>query len=60
MFLPDRMEIEERSLLPGIEELLGKKDLADFFAFLCLDKPPDDPTARPIPGAPERKRGAGD
>jgi hypothetical protein len=55
------MEIEERSLLPGIEELLDKKDLSDLFAFLCLDKPPDDPTARPIPGAPPiSKRGGGD
>ena len=40
----------------GIEELLDTKDLADLFAFLCLDKPPDDPTARRIPGAPERRQ----
>jgi hypothetical protein len=36
----------------GVEALLSKKDLADLFAFLCLDKPPGDPAARPIPGAP--------
>ncbi len=36
----------------GIETALSKKDLADLFAFLSLDKPPTDPTARLIPGAP--------
>ena len=42
------------SMMPeGIENLLSGKDLADLFAFLSLDKPPSDPTARPIPGAPE-------
>jgi putative heme-binding domain-containing protein len=41
------------SMMPeGIENLLSKKDLADLFAFLSLDKPPGDPTAKPIPGAP--------
>src|SRR5687767_11598024 len=45
--------VSKLSMMPeGVEELLEKKDLADLFAFLCLDKPPDDPTARPIPGAP--------
>jgi hypothetical protein len=36
----------------GLEAALNKKDLADLFAFLALDKPPDDPQARLIPGAP--------
>jgi len=41
------------SMMPeGIENLLGKAELADLFAFLALDRPPDDPRARPIPGAP--------
>jgi putative heme-binding domain-containing protein len=41
------------SMMPeGIENLLGKAELADLFAFLALDRPPDDPQARPIPGAP--------
>jgi hypothetical protein len=35
----------------GIEILLGKAELADLFAFLALDRPPEDPRARPIPGA---------
>jgi len=44
------------SMMPeGIEALLSKKDLADLFAFLSLDKPPGDPGAKPIPGAPPRK-----
>ena len=37
----------------GIEALLEKKDLADLFAFLSLDKPPADPAAALIPGAPD-------
>jgi putative heme-binding domain-containing protein len=41
------------SMMPeGIENLLVKAELADLFAFLALDRPPDDPQARPIPGAP--------
>jgi hypothetical protein len=36
----------------GLEAALDKKDLADLFAFLALDKPPDDPQAKLIPGAP--------
>jgi len=41
------------SMMPeGIENLLSRAELADLFAFLALDRPPDDPLARPIPGAP--------
>jgi putative heme-binding domain-containing protein len=41
------------SMMPeGIEALLDRRELADLFAFLALDHPPDDPQARPIPGAP--------
>jgi putative heme-binding domain-containing protein len=41
------------SMMPeGIENLLSRRDLSDLFAFLCLDKPPQDPGARPISGAP--------
>jgi len=36
----------------GIETLIERKDLADLFAFLSLDKPPADPAAKLIPGAP--------
>jgi putative membrane-bound dehydrogenase-like protein len=41
------------SMMPeGVEELYDRQELADLFAFLCLDRKPDDPQARPIPGAP--------
>ena len=41
------------SMMPeGIETWVPKKDLADLFAFLALDKPATDPHAAPIPGAP--------
>ena len=41
------------SMMPeGIEDLYDRQELADLFAFLCLDRQPDDPQARPIPGAP--------
>jgi len=55
---PDRDHVKyvRRSKLPmmpeGIENLLSRRDLSDLFAFLSLDKPPSDPSARPIPGAP--------
>jgi putative heme-binding domain-containing protein len=45
------------SMMPeGIESILDLKDLADLFAFLALDRPPGDPKARPIPGAPAASR----
>jgi hypothetical protein len=31
------------------------QEIADLFAFLCLDKPPTDPGARKIPGAPNHE-----
>src|SRR5207249_1014939 len=40
----------------GIENLLDRKELSDLFAFLALDRPPGDPLARPIPGAPGHDR----
>jgi putative heme-binding domain-containing protein len=41
------------SMMPeGVESVFSKKDLSDLFAFLSLDKPPADPTAKLIPGAP--------
>jgi putative heme-binding domain-containing protein len=46
------------SMMPeGIENLLDKAEFADLFAFLSLDRPPDDPRARPILGAPGPVRG---
>ena len=34
-----------------IEKQFSAQELADLFAFLCLDKPPSDPAATPIPGS---------
>jgi putative heme-binding domain-containing protein len=45
------------SLMPEqLEKQLKPQEIADLFAFLCLDRPPNDPTARLIPGAPRPKR----
>jgi hypothetical protein len=37
----------------GVEQLFDRRELADLFAFLSLDKHPSDATAQPIPGAPD-------
>jgi putative membrane-bound dehydrogenase-like protein len=40
------------SLMPeNLEEQLKSQELADLFAFITLDKPPQDPEARRLPGA---------
>ena len=49
----DEVNVSKVSLMPeGLEKQLKPQELADLFAFLCLDKPPSDPSARKIPGAP--------
>jgi putative heme-binding domain-containing protein len=41
------------SLMPeGLEKQMTRQEIADLFAFLCLDRPPGEPGARKIPGAP--------
>ncbi|QDU37984.1 Cytochrome c [Maioricimonas rarisocia] len=58
-----REEIEEYrvsnvSMMPeGIEKQLTPQELADLFAYLALDGPPDDPKAKLLPGAPAPARG---
>jgi putative heme-binding domain-containing protein len=55
----DQRKTSEISLMPeDVEKQLTPQEIADLFAFLALDKPPGDPTARLLPGAPEPK-GAG-
>ncbi len=50
----DELSVSKVSLMPdGIENQLKPQELADLFAFLVLDKPPSDPSARKIPGAPK-------
>ena len=48
----DEMKTSDLSLMPEeMEKQFSPQEIADLFAFLCLDKPPSDPTARPLPGA---------
>lgn len=45
--------VSKLSMMPeGLEASLEKKDLSDLFAYLALDKPPGDPAAKRIAGAP--------
>jgi hypothetical protein len=46
------MEVSKLSMMPeDLEKQLKPAELADLFAFLVLDKPPTDPTAKKLPGA---------
>jgi putative heme-binding domain-containing protein len=46
----DATKVSELSLMPeGLEKQLQPQEIADLFAFISLDKHPDDPQARPIP-----------
>jgi putative heme-binding domain-containing protein len=47
----DEMKDSELSLMPeDVEKTLKSQEIADLFAFLTLDKPPNDPTARRLSG----------
>ncbi len=49
----EEVKVSPLSLMPeAIETQLKPQELVDLFSFLCLDKPPTDPTARRIPGTP--------
>ena len=51
----DSDTISKLSLMPeGLENQLSRQELIDLFEFLLLDKPPTDPTAKRLPGAPLR------
>jgi putative heme-binding domain-containing protein len=46
----EAMKVSELSLMPeGIEKQLQPQEIADLFAFITLDKHPDDKTSRRIP-----------
>jgi putative heme-binding domain-containing protein len=48
--------VSEMSMMPeDLEKQLSPQEIADLFAYLSLDKPPGDPEARLLPGAPEPK-----
>jgi putative membrane-bound dehydrogenase-like protein len=53
----EAMKVSELSLMPeGLEKQLKPQEIADLFAFISLDKHPDDPAAKPIPaGEPGKK-----
>ena len=49
----DMLTVSKVSLMPeDVEKQLKPQEIADLFAYLTLDKPPDDPMARKIPGTP--------
>jgi putative heme-binding domain-containing protein len=49
----DDVSVSQVSLMPeGVETQLKLQEMADLFAFLVLDRPPGDPAARKISGAP--------
>jgi putative membrane-bound dehydrogenase-like protein len=49
----DEINVSKVSLMPeDLERQLQAQEIADLFAYLCLDRPPSDPKARKIPGTP--------
>lgn len=49
-------KVSEVSMMPeDLEKQLTPQELADLFAYLSLDRPPGDPEAKLLPGAPEQK-----
>jgi putative membrane-bound dehydrogenase-like protein len=52
----DAYKVSELSMMPEqLEKQLTPQEMADLFAFLALDKPPSDPSAKRLPGAPRQK-----
>jgi putative heme-binding domain-containing protein len=52
----DEMKVSPLSLMPEkLETQLKPQELADLFAYITLDKPPTDPSARLLPGTVEPK-----
>jgi putative membrane-bound dehydrogenase-like protein len=50
----EEAKISNVSFMPeDVEKQLTPQEIADLFAYLALDKPPGDPSARRLPGAPE-------
>jgi putative membrane-bound dehydrogenase-like protein len=48
----EELKVSPLSLMPeGLETQLKPQEIADLFAFLSLERPPEDPSTRPIPGA---------
>ena len=52
----EELKVSSISLMPEeIENQITPQEMVDLFSFLALDKPPEDPTAKRLPGAPEPK-----
>jgi putative heme-binding domain-containing protein len=50
----EELRTSDVSLMPEeIENQLTPQEIADLFAYLALDKPPEDPSAKRLPGAPD-------
>jgi putative heme-binding domain-containing protein len=48
----DEMKTSSLSLMPEeMEKQFTSNEIADLFAFLCLDKPPTDPGAKSLAGS---------
>jgi putative heme-binding domain-containing protein len=53
----DEYKVSEVSLMPEeLEKQLTKQEIADLMSYLALDKPPEDPEATYLPGAPVPKQ----
>jgi putative heme-binding domain-containing protein len=49
----EEVSVSQLSLMPeGLETQLTEQEIVDLFGYLTLDRPPSDPEARWIPGAP--------
>jgi putative heme-binding domain-containing protein len=49
----DQMARSKLSYMPeDVEKQLRPQEIADLFAYLCLDRPPEDAKAKKIPGTP--------
>jgi len=50
-------KLSELSMMPeDVDKLMTSQELADLLAYLSLDKPPEDATAKILPGAPRQQR----
>jgi putative heme-binding domain-containing protein len=53
----DEYKVSEVSLMPEeLEKQLTKQEIADLMSYLALDRPPTDPDAKYLPGAPVPKQ----
>lgn len=53
----DEYKVSELSMMPEeLEKLVTPQELADLMAYLALDKPPTDPEAKILSGAPMQKQ----